>query len=1274
MKILRIKTVNLNSLYGPQEVDLEGTLGGASLFLIFGPTGAGKSTLMDAVSLALFGKTPRLDKSSKIDSDPRAIMSRATGECMAEVEFSKLEQSGRVRYRATWSCRRARGRSDRPLQSPKRSLERLSPGQPKILISSAKKKDFKPVFEELLEGFGVEDFNRSMLLAQGQFDAFLGAAPGVRAAILERLTDTSDYRVIGDRAAQLHSRHQSHIKKHEALCEHGGGLGAEELAALKELHATRRAALDAKQKAQAESKTHLDWVDGELSRKSELQDATNEQELLVTDQAAAKEELQSLADYERCAEAGAFAALTARTGAQTQVTELQTKLSELDKALPLLAAERAKLQSQVASTEQSAASAGKSLEALRPLADAAKSAAAAARSAGEIARKTKKEHGQTASTTETAAKALAQSSLALKDAKERATKARDELARRSLDAEFAAGWPPLRTRLDQLIARDKTAATEAKKLTKRRSELEAELLKFTAEQAEHEASREQLLGPREQALASAKAALEALQSQPDLQASRQELLTTVSEARNRRELIQQSIAPVESVERSAKELAELKAQNEILAGSLEALKAELAGKTLKRNEATEEQDRKHREFERLRLVASLVEQRAELTDEQECPLCGSEEHPWHGDPERAAADAIISETLAATEAELAQLSVATDEAQTVLRQSEDKSKELSTKRELQSARAAELGATLAKLQSAAAKALAAAELAPESSAAQVGEALEAALASLEKAEKQQRALEAAKSLTEAAELALRTLSEQQAQRSKELAERGTVLGERGEQLCAADAAQAEAAAHNAQERSGCREQLSAGGLTLDSEAPSKWRKRAAKRVEEHEGRIAALTVLEAEIKTLSAENKGALTLHAELAKRLAELAASLAKQETEQAVKQTLATAQGTALRAAWEAVLALDERRPQLDLPKSDTAPEALIAAQKLWFEQAQAAAKIANNKQLKAQQRVKDAETKRETLRGQKTEREEALVAAKRALDTILAALELASVQELDSRRLSDPQLQGSRTKRKALDIRRLQIETKIRERRERIGAHAKLRPEGLAAAPERAELAAALILASAEAKAAAESHQETRDKLRDHDRAVQDQQESREKLEEAKKKASIWQTLHSYIGINNGEKFKEFAQALNLGQLLAKANHHLALLAPRYRLLPREIDGLPSLEFDLDDLWQVGQRVAPRSLSGGERFLVSLSLALGLSDFRSVKMPIETLLLDEGFGTLDPASLDIALGALSQLQAGGRQVGIISHVVGLQERIEARIEVRPLGGGRSTLKTPE
>jgi exonuclease SbcC len=114
-----------------------------------------------------------------------------------------------------------------------------------------------------------------------------------------------------------------------------------------------------------------------------------------------------------------------------------------------------------------------------------------------------------------------------------------------------------------------------------------------------------------------------------------------------------------------------------------------------------------------------------------------------------------------------------------------------------------------------------------------------------------------------------------------------------------------------------------------------------------------------------------------------------------------------------------------------------------------------------------------------------------------------------------------------------------------------------------------------------------------------------------------------------------------------------------------------GLPTLDFVVEDQYRLGSTRSPKNLSGGESFLVSLALALGLSDLRTSRMPIETLLLDEGFGTLDPVTLDIAMNALAQLQADGRRVGIISHVVGLQERIPARIVVEPVGEGRSRVR---
>jgi exonuclease SbcC len=95
---------------------------------------------------------------------------------------------------------------------------------------------------------------------------------------------------------------------------------------------------------------------------------------------------------------------------------------------------------------------------------------------------------------------------------------------------------------------------------------------------------------------------------------------------------------------------------------------------------------------------------------------------------------------------------------------------------------------------------------------------------------------------------------------------------------------------------------------------------------------------------------------------------------------------------------------------------------------------------------------------------------------------------------------------------------------------------------------------------------------------------------------------------------------------------------------------------------------------SLSGGEAFLVSLALALGLSSTSAQDVQIQSLFIDEGFGTLDPVSLDMALSVLENLQVEGRQIGIISHVEGLAERVGVEVRVEPQGGGRSVVQIQE
>ena len=163
-------------------------------------------------------------------------------------------------------------------------------------------------------------------------------------------------------------------------------------------------------------------------------------------------------------------------------------------------------------------------------------------------------------------------------------------------------------------------------------------------------------------------------------------------------------------------------------------------------------------------------------------------------------------------------------------------------------------------------------------------------------------------------------------------------------------------------------------------------------------------------------------------------------------------------------------------------------------------------------------------------------------------------------------------------------------------------------------------------------------------------------------------LWQRLDSLVGSAKGDKFRKFAQGLTLDHLLHLANRHLARLHGRY-LLRRKLSG--ELELDIVDGWQGDVARDTRTLSGGESFLVSLALALSLSDLVSNKTSIDSLFLDEGFGTLDGDTLDIALNALDTLNASGKMIGVISHVESLKERIPAQIRVEKGGGvGHSRL----
>ena len=201
MKILKIKSLNINSLKGEFEVDFEKFLKDESLFAITGPTGAGKSTILDVFTCALYGRTARL-------TNPNELMSRHTGECLCEVEF---EVKGKV-YRSSWSQKRARKSPEGAFQSAKMELSVVESG--KILESLISK---VPKYIEDLCGLDFKRFSKSMMLSQGSFDAFLKADINERSTLLENITGTQIYKQISQEIYQTYTRKNDEIKLDENL-------------------------------------------------------------------------------------------------------------------------------------------------------------------------------------------------------------------------------------------------------------------------------------------------------------------------------------------------------------------------------------------------------------------------------------------------------------------------------------------------------------------------------------------------------------------------------------------------------------------------------------------------------------------------------------------------------------------------------------------------------------------------------------------------------------------------------------------------------------------------------------------------------------------------------------------------------------------------------------------------------------------------------------------------------------------------------------------------
>ncbi|MBT8494187.1 MAG: AAA family ATPase, partial [Deltaproteobacteria bacterium] len=234
MKILAVRGKNLASLPG-FEVDFESDpLAEAGLFAITGPTGAGKSTLLDALCLALYDRTPRLtakrqaapvghpgqDQADRLSAyDPRLLLRNGTASGFAEVDFVGCDGG---RYRSRWEVHRARKRVSGRVQNQSISLHSLDTGK---ALGGTKTETLSEIEDRL--GLSFDQFRRSVLLAQGDFAAFLRADKNERADLLERMTGTEIYGRISQMAYRLAVDEQTAVGRMQEQAEQLAVLGPE---------------------------------------------------------------------------------------------------------------------------------------------------------------------------------------------------------------------------------------------------------------------------------------------------------------------------------------------------------------------------------------------------------------------------------------------------------------------------------------------------------------------------------------------------------------------------------------------------------------------------------------------------------------------------------------------------------------------------------------------------------------------------------------------------------------------------------------------------------------------------------------------------------------------------------------------------------------------------------------------------------------------------------------------------------------------------------------
>lgn len=1211
MKILAIRLKNLASLAGPFEIDFTAEpLASAGLFAITGPTGAGKSTLLDALCLALFGAVPRLNntgRDAKVPDadgeigtgDPRTLLRRGTGEGYAEVDFVGID--GR-RYRARWEANRAREKAGGKLQASRQSLRDIDQDQ----LLASQKGEYKAQLEAAL-GLNFEQFTRAVMLAQSEFSAFLKADDNDRSELLEKLTDTALYTRLGRRAFD---KTKEAREAHKLLQDQATGvtpLSPEARAELDERFNDAQQQLKTQQAQLKQLELQHTWLkdlhqlqDAQQSATEQLHSAqqhwnslAGERLKLTRLEQLAPQRHQFARKTELTAQLTPLAAqIQQHTQQQSELIERQTQLEQ-----SLSAAQTALTQAQSQHTS-SAPLLRQAFEEQSTLARLVKDASLSA--------DLKQQAEQACIQGQGTIQGLLDQQ---KQVAERLQRIAVELEQSTHLAPLSDAWNAYRDRLQQLMlignrlnkgqaelaALEQSAARAAEELATQRQSLEV-LYKEAGAEPEAVAEQIQILGSL---LQDNRKQLRAFEELTRLWASQQEL------DKRGAELQQRQLAAQQDRDRLTQDGVKTKAELSVAEQTLTVTRELL-------------------ERQRLARSVSVEELRAQLQDDQPCPVCGSPDHPYH-QPE-----ALLQSLGRHDESEQANAQQAVD----------------LLKEKLTDLRA-EVGGLIAQqkelLQQQEQLASQQQGLTPSLEAHPLSAQLLAQDASKRDTWLTQQSSQLNQSITqdEQRQTALLTLQQDAARLAQ--------------QLRSAEAASQQATQHLLNQQ----RELSSDRQRLDEELK------------------AFSPLLPAD--TLEAlRNEPAATfmqLDRQIAQRLQQLDQQRDELGEQQQRQQTLDKEQYQQqtrilqLDAAQQQFTALAEQQQACQEKLTQLLGEHASAEQ--WQQQLDQAVEQARSAEATANQELQTVRTRLVQLAAElkaQQERSQALETEDRELSAKIAdwrsqhpELDDGGLEELLS--VDDQQVSELRQRLQQSEKAIEQAKVLLQERDQRLLVH-QAQHNGNLDAEQLATTLAELqnLFAASEHRCAELRAEQAEDQRRQNANQALAQQ-----IADAYTEYQRWARLNALIGSATGDTFRKIAQAYNLDLLVHHANVQLRQLVRRYRLKRGgSMLGLLVMDTEMGD-----ELRSVHSLSGGETFLVSLALALGLASMASSTLKIESLFIDEGFGSLDPESLQLAMDALDGLQAQGRKVAVISHVQEMHERIPVQIQVHRQGNGLSTLE---